>query len=81
MDVIVCIGSGCHLKGSHQVIERLLMLIEEHGLESKVRVKAAFCRGKCQKGVAMSIDDKEILNVSPATIDAIFDEYIIGDAK
>jgi NADH:ubiquinone oxidoreductase subunit E len=80
MEVIVCIGSACHLKGSHQVIERLLVLLHENGLENKVKVKAAFCQGKCQEGVAMSIDGQEILGASPKTVDAIFQKYIVGDA-
>jgi NADH:ubiquinone oxidoreductase subunit E len=79
MEVVVCIGSGCHLKGSHQVIEKLLALVKEHGLEGKVTVKAAFCRGKCQEGVAMSIDDQELLGVSPKTIESIFQKYIAGE--
>jgi NADH:ubiquinone oxidoreductase subunit E len=79
MEVVVCIGSGCHLKGSHQVIEKLLALVKEHDLEGKVTVKAAFCRGKCQEGVAMSIDDQELLGVSPKTIESIFQKYIAGE--
>lgn len=81
MEVIVCIGSGCHLKGSHEVIERLQELIKEHGLEHEVTLKAAFCQGNCQRGVAMSIDDQEILDVAPAKIEAIFQQYIVGDGK
>lgn len=80
MEVIICIGSGCHLKGSQQVIERMLALLDEYRLQDKVKVKASFCQGKCQEGVVMSIDGEEILGVSPKSIDEVFQKYIAGEA-
>ena len=35
MIVKICIGSSCHLKGSHAVVARLQALVEEKALADK----------------------------------------------
>lgn len=75
MEVKVCIGSACHLKGSYEVIEKLKSLIERDGLGDKVVLKGSFCLGNCGEHVTVSIDG-EIVNASPDTIENIYDERI-----
>ncbi|HHY19878.1 MAG TPA: (2Fe-2S) ferredoxin domain-containing protein [Firmicutes bacterium] len=76
MEIVICIGSGCHLKGSKEVQEKIRAFIEEKGLEKEVFLKASFCRGNCRNGVSMSIDGEEVLNVSPENIEKILLEYL-----
>ena len=45
--ITVCVGSACHLKGSHQIIEYFKKAIEESGLEKEVELKGTFCMEKC----------------------------------
>ena len=47
--VTVCIGSSCHLKGSHDVVIALQTLIKENKLDEIATVKASFCHGECAK--------------------------------
>ncbi|MEN6417654.1 MAG: (2Fe-2S) ferredoxin domain-containing protein [Clostridiaceae bacterium] len=56
MNITVCIGSSCHLKGSRAVVERLERLILEHGLRDKIALCGSFCTGKCQTGVSVLLD-------------------------
>ena len=74
MKVTVCIGSSCHVKGSHQVVEKLKNLIEENGLDSKVQLGGTFCMGRCQQGVSVSIDDEFYSFGNSILID---DQYIL----
>ena len=60
MEIKVCVGSSCHLKGSYDVIQKLKSLIEEKELENKIELKASFCLGNCSNGVSMKIDDDSI---------------------
>lgn len=46
----VCIGSACHIKGSHSVITTFQRLIKEHELEDKVELMGVFCLGHCTEG-------------------------------
>ncbi|MBE5785303.1 MAG: (2Fe-2S) ferredoxin domain-containing protein [Clostridiales bacterium] len=57
VEVSVCIGSSCHLKGSYNVIQTFQQMIEEEKLHDKVEFKATFCMRQCSgNGVAVSVD-------------------------
>ncbi len=38
LNVSICVGSACHMKGSKEVIAKLKELINAHGLQGKHRV-------------------------------------------
>lgn len=80
MKVTVCIGSSCHLKGSRQVVEQLQELIRKNGLEDKVELAGTFCMGRCQEGVCVTVDDA-FHSVTPESVPAFFNEYILGTAE
>ena len=68
MKVVVCIGSSCHIKGSRLVVERLQVLVAEHGVGDKVDLSGTFCLGRCAEGVCV-LADGELFSVSPDTVD------------
>ena len=45
MDLMVCVGSSCHLQNSRDLINRLKELIAENRLEGRVELKGSFCMG------------------------------------
>ena len=75
MNITVCIGSSCHIKGSRQVVESLPSLIAENNLTDKVELGGVFCIGKCQQGVCVQIDDK-FFSVSPESVNEFFIENV-----
>ena len=75
MKVTVCIGSSCHIKGSRQVVEQLQYLISENKLEDMVELSGAFCMGRCQEGVCVTVDG-EFFSVSPETVKTFFETQI-----
>ena len=76
MKVTVCIGSSCHVKGSHSVVKQLQELIQEKGLEGKIELAGTFCMGKCQLGVCTTVDG-EFYSVTPETTKAFFENDIL----
>jgi NADH-quinone oxidoreductase subunit G len=56
--ITVCVGSACHLKGSHQIIGFFKDAIQEAGLEGKVELKGTFCMDKCTDGANLLIDEE-----------------------
>ena len=58
MNIYICVGSSCHLKGSYDIIQLMKDSLEKHGLEDKVELSAAFCLGRCTDGVSVKIDDE-----------------------
>lgn len=77
MNVYVCVGSSCHLRGSYKIIELMKENIEKNGLEEKVNLSAAFCLGKCTTGVTIKVDEEIVCGVSPDNFDGIFKEHIL----
>lgn len=59
LELSVCIGSSCHLKGSYNIIQLFQQMIEEYSLHDKIEVKATFCMKRCLgEGVAVSVNEK-----------------------
>jgi len=57
MKVTVCIGSACHVKGAAKIVDELQYLIAQKNYGDKVELSGAFCMGKCQTGVSVTVDD------------------------
>lgn len=78
MNILVCVGSSCHLKGSYDIIELMKKAIAEHHLEDKVTLKATFCLGKCGiAGVSIKVNDEIITGVSKTNFDEVFKTQIL----
>ncbi len=60
LEVSVCVGTSCYLKGSQDLLYRLIDHIEENNLQEKVDVKATFCFEKCDRGPSVSINGQVI---------------------
>ncbi len=76
MNITVCIGSSCHIKGSRQVVEQLQFLIKEHGVGDKVNLGGTFCMGKCQLGVCVTLDD-EFFSLTPENTKEFFENNVL----
>ncbi len=81
MDITVCVGSSCHLKGAEDVIKTIKSLIEKEKLSASIILKGSFCMNKCsEKGVTVKIRDK-IYKTDPENAKNFFYEIIMPLAK
>ncbi len=76
MEIKVCIGSSCHLKGSKLVVEKIQELIQLHELQGKIDLSGAFCMSKCQEGVCVSLDNT-IFSVKPELTQTFFENEVL----
>ncbi len=60
VDVGVCIGTNCYIKGSWKLLEGLSAELRRRGLTNRFRVKARFCTGQCEGGPNVAIGNKII---------------------
>jgi hypothetical protein len=79
LEIKVCIGSSCHIKGARQVVESLQYLIGENKLGGKVDLSGTFCMGRCQEGVCVTVND-EFFSVAPDTVEEFFNKQILARA-
>lgn len=78
MEIFVCIGSSCHLKGSYKIVELLKNRLEEFGLTDTTKLNGAFCFGKCsENGVTIKVDDELISGINADNFENFFDKYIL----
>ena len=77
LEIKVCIGTSCHLRGSYNVMVCFQQLIEQYGLHDKINLAGQFCTGNCQKGVCVKVDG-ELFSVSPETVNDFFAKEILA---
>ena len=72
MDIYICIGSSCHLKGSRSVIEKMEERIRREHLEDRVNIRGSFCMGNCTDGVCVRVGEN---------FDEKFETEILGELR
>lgn len=60
VDVNVCIGTNCFIKGSQNLLRKLVNYVEDKELADIVEVKATFCMEECNKGKNVTVDGEVI---------------------
>ena len=77
LNVSICVGSACHMKGSKEVVAKLKQLVAEHQLQGEVLLNGSFCTGNCQYAVCVVIDDT-VFSVRPETTEEFFENEILS---
>jgi NADH-quinone oxidoreductase subunit G len=60
LEVNVCFGTSCFLKGSQKVLQGVLDYLRANELEDRVNVSASFCFEQCDRGPTVKIGDRVI---------------------
>ena len=76
MQITICLGDSCHLKGTRPVAEQLQKLIAENGLKDEIDLAGTFCMGKCRTGVSVTVDG-EYFALSPETTERFFQTEVL----
>lgn len=77
IEISVCVGSSCHIKGSYEVIKKLQELITQYSLDEQVVLNASFCLGHCAEGVAVKVGDQYVNSVNPQNVGSFFKTFIL----
>ncbi|NLM11306.1 MAG: (2Fe-2S) ferredoxin domain-containing protein [Clostridiaceae bacterium] len=77
MDIYICVGSSCHLKGSYEIINLMKENIKKYSLEDRVNIAAAVCLGKCTDGVCVKIDNEVLCGIFPENFHEFFKETVL----
>ena len=82
MVIEICVGSSCHLKGSHDIIELMQKAIADNNLESDVTLAGSFCTGKCNReGVTITVDDVIYTGITKENFKEFFNDKILSKLK
>ena len=77
IDVGVCLGTSCYLKGSFHLLEGLSAELRKRGLLERFRIKARFCTDQCSGGPNVVVGANVINSVDPGDPVAFIDTYLI----
>jgi len=77
-EIIICVGSSCHLKGSEKVIKIFKEEIEKNRLK-EVNISGSFCQGNCTAGVNIEINGQKIAAVTEENAREIFKKHLLSD--
>jgi NADH-quinone oxidoreductase subunit G len=60
LDISVCFGTSCFLRGSQKLLRDILEYINVKALDDRVNVRASFCFEKCDKGPTIKVGNRII---------------------
>jgi len=76
LEVSVCVGTGCFLRGAHGVLENLLKEIRQAKQEKNINVSATFCLEHCDQGVSVRIGDQVVTRVTPKGVKDLIENHL-----
>lgn len=82
MNIYICVGSSCHVKGSYDVKEKLQELIQQNHLQERIEMKGTFCLGMCKaNGVTIKFDQEIVSGITIENLPEIFQKYCLDVLK
>ena len=76
VDVAVCVGTGCYVRGAYNVMERLVEESDQRGLAGRINLSATFCLEQCDNGVSIMLDGKVLTGVTPENVWDVLGEQL-----
>jgi NADH:ubiquinone oxidoreductase subunit E len=77
IDVGVCVGTSCYIKGSFHLLEGLSAELRRRGLSDRFRIKARFCTDQCSGGPNVVVGANVVNQVDPDNAVAFIDTHLI----
>ena len=77
-EIIICVGSSCHLKGAEKVIEIFKEEKAKNNLDN-IKISGSFCQGNCTEGVNIKINGQKIAAVNEENAREIFKKHLLCD--
>lgn len=81
INVAVCVGTCCYLKGSYDTLKRLMEKAENEGVGDRLNLHATFCLESCEESPSIRVDDEVVGGVTPDKVESFFAEKILGKLK
>jgi NADH:ubiquinone oxidoreductase subunit E len=78
LEVKVCVGSSCHIRGGAKTLKELKRLIEAHGLSNKVNLSADLCFEGCLQAPNVVVNGVIFGGVTPDKVEEFFRENILA---
>jgi hypothetical protein len=64
VNVTVCVGSSCHVRGSRTLLNRFAQIIKAEKLENEVALLGSFCMERCGESMNWKFNEENISSSS-----------------
>ncbi|MEJ5297211.1 MAG: NAD(P)H-dependent oxidoreductase subunit E [Armatimonadota bacterium] len=81
VDVRVCVGSSCHLRGGAKTLKLLHTLINDAGVQGQVSLRADLCLASCLGAPNVLVDGEPFGGVTPDRAEDFFRERILPKVR
>lgn len=81
IEVKVCVGSSCHIRGADKTLRALEAIIARENLAHLVVLKADLCLDKCLEAPNVAVNGDVHGGVTPDRVEAFFAEHILGRVR
>lgn len=79
MIIQICVGSACHIKGSHRIVELMNKAIDDYGLQDEIILTGSFCIGRCNPiGVTVQVNDDIHTGITPENFKDFFTANVLS---
>lgn len=78
LEVKVCVGSSCHIKGGAKTLKVFKTLIDENGIGDRVKLVADLCLNNCTHAPNVVVEDMIYGNVTPDRAEQFFIDNILA---
>ena len=68
LEVSVCVGTSCYLRGSQKLLEDIMKYVKEQNLHEQVEVRATFCFEACDQGPTVRVGETVLHKSTVETI-------------
>ncbi|MBQ8130120.1 MAG: (2Fe-2S) ferredoxin domain-containing protein [Clostridia bacterium] len=76
VNVSICVGSACHMKGAYATTKLFREELEKAGIADKVHLTASFCMGNCKDGPCAKVNDTLFHHVDAGRVPSLIAEEI-----
>lgn len=77
VQVKVCVGSSCHIRGGSKTLKAFKAFIEERNLADRVSLSADLCLEGCLQAPNVVVDGQVFGGVTPDRAGSFFEEQVI----
>lgn len=78
VEVTVCVGSSCHLKGAAGVVTKFQEMVEQYPIYN-INLGGSFCQDRCREGVIVAIDGIIHTRVKPENVRELLEKHMKGE--
>jgi NADH:ubiquinone oxidoreductase subunit E len=77
VEVKVCVGSSCHIRGGAKTLKVIKSLIESNDLADRVQLSADLCLDGCLRAPNVIVDGDIYGGITPDKAESFFNEQVV----